>query len=166
MEIRIGKDEMDSISASYIYAMSWKKAFKGIFSDELLESIHNDFWVDVFNSNYKTKRFDTAIISKNGIDIGAGSFGYSRDYSDKKYGEITSIHLLEEYWGKGYAKPLLYFMIDKLKEKGCLKIHLWVVKENTRARKFYEKCGFIQNGKQKILEFKGAGVNELEYIYK
>lgn len=126
MNIRIGKNELDSKSASYIYAMSWKKAFKGIFSDKLLESIHNDFWIDIFNSNLKTKRFYTAIISLDGIDIGAGGFGYSRDYSDKEYGEITSIYILEEYWGKGYAKLLLrlsaiLFDYDLPKEKSITK---------------------------------------------
>lgn len=166
IEIRVGRNGQDSKSASFIYAMSWKQAFRGIFSEKLLESIHTGFWIDTFNHNHKTKRFDIAIISDNGKDFGACGYGYSRDYNSQDYGEITSIYLLEEYWGKEYGKLLVEFMINQLKEKGCSKIHLWVIEENKRARRFYEKCGLVPSGNKKQLEFKGEVVNELEYVHR
>lgn len=164
MEIRIAQNENDSKSASYIYAMSWKAGYKGIFSDSLLSGIPLDFWVGAFNGNYESHRFELAIMRTNEGDIRAGGYGFSRDYDDKGVGEVTSIYFLEKAWGKGYAKPLMDFMVNRLKDMGCAKIHVWVLKENMRAQRFYEKCGFLATGAEKNVSLKGEDKVNVEYM--
>ena len=164
MDIRIAKNENDSITASYIYAMGWKSGYKGIFSEKLLSDISLDFWVDAFNSNYVTNRFEIAIMTVNDEDIGAGGYGFSRDYDNPHIGEITSIYFLEKAWSKGYSKQLLDFMIQNLKNMGCQKTHIWVLKDNIRAQRFYEKSGFKRSGKEKPITFKGEEKIEVEYV--
>jgi Acetyltransferases, including N-acetylases of ribosomal proteins len=163
MVIRIAKNENDSIAASRIYALSWKSGYKGVFSDELLNDISLERWVNAFNSNYETHRFQIAIMNVDGEDIGAGGYGLSRDYDNPKIGEVTSIYFIDTAWGRGYSKILMNFMIDELRSKGCDKVHLWVVKDNIRAQRFYEKYGFIPTGKEKIITFKGESVIDIEY---
>ncbi len=164
MEIRIAKNNLDSKSASYIYAMSWKKAYKNIFSESLLNSIPADFWVKSFDDNYNTHRFEVAILKDKNSDLGACGYGLSRDYPEEKLGEITSIYFLEEAWGKGYAKQLLEFVINKLKDSKYKKIHIWVLEKNPRAQKCYEKVGFIKSGKSREIEFKDEKQIEIEYV--
>ena len=164
MDIRIAKDENDSKAASYIYAMSWKAGYKGIFSEKLLADITVDFWVDAFNNNYDTQRFEVAIMNVNNEDIGAGGYGFSRDYSNDNIGEITSIYFLDQAWGKGYSQQLMNFMISRLRENSCKKIHIWGVKDNIRACRFYEKYGFECTGNEKEIAFKGENVITVEYI--
>ena len=163
MFIRIAENESDSIAASRIYALSWKSGYKGILSDELLDGIPLDFWVRAFNSNYETHRFQIAVMNVDDEDIGAGGYGLSRDYDDPKIGEVTSIYFLESVWGKGYSKTLMDFMLDELRRKGCDIVHLWAVKDNIRAQRFYEKYGFIKTGKEKTITFKGESVIDIEY---
>lgn len=163
MNIRIAVDENDSKSASYIYAMSWKSGYKGIFSDALLNDLPLDFWVKYFNGNYQTHRFEIAIINDDEKDVGAGGYGLSRNYDDPCWGEITSIYFLEEVWGKGYSKTLMDFMINKLKETGCTKIHIWVLKDNIRAQRFYRKNGFKKTGNENTIEIKGESKIDVEY---
>lgn len=164
MDIRVAKNSDDSKSASYIYANGWKAGYRGIFTDKLLNDIPNDFWVNAFNSNYATHRFEIAIISIDGQDVGAGKYGLSRDYNESDIGEITSIYFLQQAWGKGYSKVLMDFMIAKLREKGCKKIHLWVLKDNLRAQRFYEKYGFKKTGNEKSFCFKDENKIDIEYI--
>ena len=118
-----------------------------------------DFWVDAFNSNYETQRFEVAIMTVNNEDIGAGGYGLSRDYADANIGEITSIYFLDKVWGKGYSQELMNFMINRLREMGYEKVHLWAVKDNPRASRFYEKCGFECTGNKSVIKFKGESVN-------
>lgn len=47
------------------------------------------------------------------------------------------------YIGKGYGRLLLNKCIEELKQCGFSKVLLWVLEDNHRARKFYEKNGFI-----------------------
>ena len=142
LNIRIAVKDADFVSASSIYAASWKEAYKNILSDGFLNTIRPDNWVERFNDNYHTRRFMIAIINDGQKDIGAGGYGVSRDYSDGTWGEITSIYFLPEAWGSGYAKQLMDFMMSELGNMGCGRVHLWVVRENARACRFYEKYGF------------------------
>lgn len=165
MDIRIAKNEEDSKAASRIYAMGWKAGYKKIFSEELLTEIPFDFWVDRFNSNYDTHRFEIAIINAEGKDIGAGGYGFSRDYDDSETGEVTSIYFLETAWGKGYSKKLMDFMIGELKKIGCKKVNIWVLKDNIRAQRFYEKYGFKRTGNEREITFKGESKMNIEYLF-
>ena len=166
MEIRIAANESDSRAASAIYAMSWKCGYRGLFSDSLLDGIPLDFLVGAFNGNYETHRFAVAILRANGKDVVAGGYGLSRDYDDPACGEITSIYFLEEAWGKGYARLLMDFMIEKLKSAGCTKIHVWALRDNSRARRFYEKYGFTLSGNEKTVSFKGEEKMDVEYVLR
>ena len=41
-------------------------------------------------------------------------------------------------------------------------VSLWVFKDNLRARRFYEKCEFIDSGRERCSDF--GNVIEVEYI--
>lgn len=70
-----------------------------------------------------------------------GGFDCYEKYSD--YGEVVSIYFLPDYIGQGYGRQLLNKCIEELKRCGFKKVLLWVLENNHRARKFYEKNGFI-----------------------
>ena len=63
------------------------------------------------------------------------------DYSG--FGEVVSLYLLPAYYRKGYGRELLESVRDALLEhyEG---VYLWVLRENARARAFYEKLGFAR----------------------
>jgi RimJ/RimL family protein N-acetyltransferase len=54
-------------------------------------------------------------------------------------------------------------LIDILKS-GKNKVFLWVFKDNIRACKFYEKCGFKADGTEKISKFDNSV--EIRYVRK
>lgn len=78
--------------------------------------------------------------------IGTSSYCKSRfpDFSD--FGETVSIYFLPQYIGKGYGKLLLDAVIGELEQLGFDEIFLWVLEDNLKARKFYEKAGFTLSG--------------------
>lgn len=67
--------------------------------------------------------------------------------------EIVAIHSLPESWGTGLGHAML---TQALKQIGDQPVYLWAFKENTRARRFYEKHGFCWDGAERISEFDGA----------
>ena len=73
--------------------------------------------------------------------------------------EIVAIHSLPESWGTGLGHAML---TEALKQIGNRPVHLWAFKENTRARRFYEKHGFRWDGTERISEFDGA--LEVRYV--
>ena len=53
-------------------------------------------------------------------------------------------------------------LTQALKQIGQQRVSLWAFKDNTRARRFYEKHGFSWDGTERISEFDGA--LEVRYV--
>ena len=45
------------------------------------------------------------------------------------------------------GRLLIKYLIQQVRKKGVHKIVLWVIKDNVKARKFYEVKGFVNSGK-------------------
>ena len=73
--------------------------------------------------------------------------------------EIVAIHSLPESWGTGLGHAML---TEALKQIGDRPVILWAFKENTRARRFYEKHGFRWDGSERVSEFDSA--LEVRYV--
>lgn len=161
--MEIGKitesDDFDAIGR--IYELSWKTAYKNIVPQDYLDSLSNYRW----SSAIQTGGHNAFVLIENGDYIGTSSICPARDDKMTGWGEIISIYLLPEYFGKGFGKPLLTNSMSELKEMGFDKIYLWVLKENHRARKFYEKNGFTNSGESKIINIGNKDLVEVRYIY-
>ena len=69
--------------------------------------------------------------------------------TDDQTGEVSAIYLLPEFLSKGYGKKLMDFGIGRLKALGYTRAVLWVLRDNPRARTFYEKYGFVPDGAER-----------------
>ena len=68
-----------------------------------------------------------------------------------------------DHWRKGYGKKLSDFAESILKSKIKKEIILWVLEDNCDARNFYEKIGYVIEGRSKILERLGC-LRAVRYI--
>lgn len=153
----------DSLDLANIIVESWKSAYSEIIpKDEIAK------FLDKERRQRQFERFieDEEIIligSVNEIACGLVFANKDNDQGLEDCGSIYSIYLLEEYWGKGLSEKLMDSALNILKDQGCKKVSLWVYEDNTRARKFYEKCGFIYDGNKKYSHFSNKPI-ELRYI--
>ncbi len=139
MQIRRMRSSDDFAAISCVYALSWKAAYRGIIPNAYLDAISGDGWTRMLTNSLA----NSIVLLENGEYIGTASICPARDETRRGWGEIISIYLLPEYFGKGYGKPLLDAAVSGLEQMGFKRIYLWVLKENNRARGFYEKNGFL-----------------------
>ncbi|AOY77850.1 GNAT family N-acetyltransferase [Clostridium formicaceticum] len=164
MEIR--KATIDDVKdISRIYALSWKFAYKGIIPQAYLDELKEDHWESAFIDWIKDDVLTAQIIFENSKPIGCVAYGKSRDKSLPDCGEIVSLYLLPKYFGKGYGNKLLDSALSDLKESGYESIYLWVLKDNGRARRFYEKKGMQCNNDEYVLEIMGEHLIDVRYVY-
>ena len=161
MEIRFINQNDSLFEISDIYERSWKYAYKNIISQEYLDSIPKGRWA---NSITKDGMFNLVILENEHI-IGTASICKSRWKQYSEYGEIVSIYFLPEYMGKGYGSHLLNRCIKELYKLGFNKILLWVLEDNIRARKFYEKNGFVCSEEFLNDNIGGKELREVMYLY-
>ena len=159
IEIRKVKTGDEKVLA-YIQTESWRKAFYNIISKEEMEQ-----YADI----NKAEEMYEYLLSNN---IGNGSilliddkphciayWNKTREEDMDGYAELICIHSLEDNWGKGYGSMMMEHILKDISAAGFDKVMLWVFEENTRARRFYEKHGFIKTDKTKMFG------NSVEVMY-
>lgn len=169
----------DALTISRIYAKSWKSAFRGQVPDAYLERLPENHWVPFFEKNLSNGSLCAKLIYHNqtGVDaIGAVAYGAARqelpaggqivgkslDY--RTFGEIVSLYLLPQYYEKGYGRELLEAV-----QQECMQtyegLYLWVLRENERAKAFYQKLGFCPTEEVCLCEIDGKQLTDIRYVY-
>lgn len=161
MEIRFMDQNDDVLEISRIYENSWKHAYKNIIPQDYLDSIPSARWAGSITKD----GMKNLVVTENGRIIGTAAICRSRWEKFSGYGEIVSIYLLPEYMGKGYGNRLLKRCIEELSKLGFDRILLWVLEENIRARKFYEKNGFACSEEYLNDNIGGKELREVMYLY-
>jgi len=161
MEIRYITPADDRMEISRVYEESWKWAYRGIIPQDYLESIPKGRWAPGVDK----QGWETLVCADGGGIVGTSSFCASRSERFPGWGEVVSIYLLPEYTGKGLGRVLMESAVSGLKKRGYEDIFLWVLEENVRARRFYERFGFSPAGEYLDDRIGGRALRELRYIY-
>lgn len=160
MEIRPLRETDSRLEISRIYEESWKSAYRGVVPQAYLDGIPAGRWAEVLDR----AGWDTLVLTEGERLIGTSSVCASRwpDWPD--FGEVVSLYLLPESMGKGYGKALLAAAVKRLAEQGFQDALLWVLEENRRARRFYERAGFALAGDVMDDEIGGKPLREVLYL--
>lgn len=78
-------------------------------------------------------------------------------------GEINAFYADPRVWGRGVAAALIVHTELRLRAEGFADAVLWVLIDNPRARRFYERHGWTPTGIEGAFEIRGTSVPEVEY---
>ena len=160
MEIRPLRETDSRLEISRIYEESWKVAYRGIVPQAYLDGIPAGRWAKALDR----AGWDTLVLTEGERLIGTSSVCASRWPDWPGFGEVVSLYLLPESMGKGYGKALLAAAVRRLAEQGFRDVLLWVLEENRRARRFYERAGFTLTGDVMDDEIGGKPLREVLYF--
>ncbi len=77
--------------------------------------------------------------------------------------ELYAIYVDPGHYGDGIGHALLEESLRRCSAAGHARMFLWVLKENTGARRFYERAGFRPDGAEEPFEVDGVLVPEVRY---
>jgi GNAT superfamily N-acetyltransferase len=66
---------------------------------------------------------------------------------------LDGLYVVPERWGTGLAEKLHDMAVEIARELGSVRFHLWVLEENARARRFYERRGWRENRQTRVVPF-------------
>ena len=132
-------------SKAYVHWRSWQEAYKGIVDQRYLDALTLEKCESIAQSFP-----DNTIIAKDGDRV-AGFACYNKYRSDEleNAGEVSAIYILSEYYGQGVGYQLMQMALNELIEYP--EVAVWVLKDNERATRFYKRCGFEFDGREKTL---------------
>ncbi|MBN1971677.1 MAG: GNAT family N-acetyltransferase [Candidatus Delongbacteria bacterium] len=129
-----------------VHFESWKSTYRGIFPDNWLDKSEDQ----VFESIEKRKNqilseqhtlWPNFVAEFDGKIVGwvAGSINDQKDFNLDC--DLSAIYILEDYQGLGIGTMLVKIFAKFIISRGYSSFILWVLKENYKARSFYEKLG-------------------------
>ncbi len=159
IEVRdAGIDDADAIATAHIDG--WRAGFRGVVPDEYLDAeefatSRRDRWrAWTWQSIPDSHLF---VVAQHERVVGFGhagpegaephAFGTAPDTSAATgRGEIYGFYLHPIAWGSGSAGALMSRCEEFLRDEGYTSAVLWVLRDNPRARAFYEKVGWHDTG--------------------
>ncbi|MPY60071.1 GNAT family N-acetyltransferase [Streptomyces spongiae] len=78
--------------------------------------------------------------------------------------ELYALYVRPGHFSTGVGHALLRESARRCATAGHARMLLWVLKENTRARRFYEGHGFTPDGAEEPFEVDGVMVPEVRYV--
>ncbi|HEX6286464.1 MAG TPA: GNAT family N-acetyltransferase [Acidimicrobiia bacterium] len=148
-------DDADALARVHI--TSWQTAYRGIFSDEFLDGLDlaaRQRW-------WRNRLEEGARVPVVG-DPAVG-FCFVGDADDEGWGEVYAIYVHPHHWGEGLGRRLLSAGSDLLRDTGHTRALLWVLRDNQRARRFYESLGWQVSRPIRVEEIGGTQVTEVRY---
>jgi GNAT superfamily N-acetyltransferase len=150
-------DDADDLADVHI--TTWQEAYRGIFPDEFLSGLDRArrarWWRMFINDG---ARVHVAVANDSVV-----GFCHAADSDDEAWGEVFSIYVHPDHWGAGHGHSLLAAGEETLAEAGHHRALLWVLEDNSRGRKFYERQGWVVGSPFRVEEIGGVQVTELRY---
>lgn len=175
-------DDADAIATAHIDG--WRIAYRGLLPDAYLDAaefatLRRDrwqawTWQTLPESQLFVVTTDKRVVGfchagperpqENCIDSSTGA--PAPPPTGKTRGEVYSFYLHPSAWGSGCAGALMSRCESFLRDEGFTSAMLWVMRDNPRARAFYEKAGWQVTGRESRYTPAGvpeASLLELEY---
>jgi ribosomal protein S18 acetylase RimI-like enzyme len=164
-EARIGDEDQ----IARVHVAAWRAAYRGMMPDAYLDALSEETrakrWRERLENPLPGNR-RTLVATANESIVGIAGIGAARDEAGSR-GELYMINLAPTAWGRGIASALLERCVNDLSAFGHREAILWVLRQNARARRFYQREGWTHEGDRRdTISENGFSfeVDELRYV--
>ena len=179
----------DAAQISAVMQASWRAAYEGIIASEIIGRITASDGGARVRQSFRTRPWQKTLVAvapspgpearrkrdaADGI-VGYAFFGPEQDVlgapwphplspegQQGQVGELYALYVHPAWWSTGTGRALMDRVLDTASAAGYLSVRLWVLRDNSRARRFYERAGFAPDGASHTLDGLG-GVTEIRY---
>lgn len=154
---------------SLIHARGWRDTYAdAVPADWMAENVTDERWVPTFRQYAEEGINHGLLLYRGETPVSCVTYGPARigDQSHgggeivhfdaegyEGWGEIISFYTEPSERGKGYGGMLFEEAVDRLKQAGFPKAYVFVLRENERSRRFYERHGFAWDGTHQDIPF-------------
>jgi ribosomal protein S18 acetylase RimI-like enzyme len=157
----------DAAGIAAVHVDSWRRAYRGLLTDAVLDGLdvgrRTAGWTRLLEDPDPRS---AVFLTENpaGTVTGFVHIVPTRDGDgDDRTGEITSIYVSPASWGTGAGRALMAAAVGAAHADGFDALTLWVLRDNARARRFYEAAGWAADGLTKDDVLAGTPIVEVRY---
>jgi ribosomal protein S18 acetylase RimI-like enzyme len=150
----------DALAIETVRVQGWRTAYRHVFPPAELDALPIDAERWRPRLRVPPLGWTTMVCEDGGRVVGFSSVGPSRD--DDALGELYAIYVAPQAWSTGAGRALLAAGEEQLASEYHAAL-LWVLEDNPRARRFYERAGWAPDGARKAEERFGVRAPEVRY---
>ncbi|MBQ8954363.1 MAG: GNAT family N-acetyltransferase [Clostridia bacterium] len=144
---------------AYVHWKAWQEAYRGIVDQQYLDGMTLEKCESI-----AYRWLDNILVTKDGDSVvGFAGYGKARDDDLENAGEVFAIYILSDYYGRGVGYALMQAALARLADYS--QVAVWVLKDNKRAIRFYERCGYRFDGREQTLRL-GSPIVEARMVLK
>ncbi|PPS88914.1 GNAT family N-acetyltransferase [Streptomyces sp. MH60] len=157
----------DCDRVSLIRVRGWQSAYRGLMPQPHLDAM--DPAADAERRRDLFARAPEGVLNlvaedEGGEVVGWACHGPYRDGEARTAdAELYALYVDAGRFGAGIGQALVGESVRRCRAAGHARMLLWVLKGNTRARRFYERAGFRADGAEEPFEVDGVPVPEVRY---
>lgn len=181
----------DAAQVAAVQRAGWFAAYEGIIRREIIDRVTAPDGGARVRQTFRTRPWQRMIVAVDrnrgtpgpavgGNQADPGIVGYASygpetdvlsepwphpltaDGEDGSVAELYTLYVFPAWWSTGTGRSLMDRVLAKTSTAGYRSITLWVLRDNRRARRFYERAGFEPDGASNVLDGLG-GVTEIRY---
>jgi ribosomal protein S18 acetylase RimI-like enzyme len=141
----------DAAAIARVHVASWRATYRGLLPDDFLASLseepYTDRWRRVIGDGLSRvfvvdeQRRGQPRRSSDDEIVGFASCGRERAGETGFAGELYAIYILDSAQRRGHGRELVRAVAGALREVKLPDMIVWVLRDNTAARRFYERLG-------------------------
>jgi RimJ/RimL family protein N-acetyltransferase len=155
----------DAASLAAVEIATWRAAYRGLmpdaFLDGLSEETKTEEWRRSLLKHGASGRKRVRVALRENRVIGFTRVGPVGE--EREVGLVYLLYVLPEHWGHGVGQALMSAAMDEFHDLGLREAILWVLRDNRRARGFYEHLGWRPDGRTSTEDYGGIGLEALCY---
>ncbi|MEE4542735.1 GNAT family N-acetyltransferase [Streptomyces sp. V4-01] len=159
--------EKDVPAVSELRIRGWRWAYRGIVPQSYLDAMdpvqdaarRREFFAA------SAGRVDNVLAVADAAVVGWASFGPCRGEPDAAVdGELYALYLRPDWVGRGVGRALTDAVVERTARRGRRRLLLWVLADNSRARRLYSAAGFAPDGAETSDDYDGVRLREVRYV--
>ncbi|MCC6832442.1 MAG: GNAT family N-acetyltransferase [Thermoleophilia bacterium] len=143
----------DAAAIARVHVASWAVAYRGLVPRAVQASttvgVRTVQWRPILSGDAAYPGSTNLVALVDGEIAGFACHGPSRADlwpPPSAGGELYALYAQPSAWGRGVGRALMDASVTGLRDAGHADALLWVLRGNERARRFYERMGWVTDG--------------------
>jgi ribosomal protein S18 acetylase RimI-like enzyme len=159
VEIRRARLE-DAAAIAAVHVRTWQSAYEHVFGAERLAGLDLAAREGLARRLATDPESDAFVVEDEGRIVGFVATGPPEEEGEER--ELYAIYVLPEAWGTEAGTGLMRAAVEAMRARHAADAILWVLDDNPRARRFYEREGWYADGSAES-EYLGLTVPLVRY---
>jgi ribosomal protein S18 acetylase RimI-like enzyme len=131
----------DAAEIARVHVATWRSAYRGLLPDDFLASLSEGHYTERWRRVIAEGSSRVFVVEETNGLAGFASGGRERAGETGFAGELYALYVLEEAQRHGHGRELVRAVAGALRELHLPNMIVWVLRDNSPARAFYERLG-------------------------